>query len=260
MSIETVLQEMDKRIKALEKKVERQNGRISPINYGDIIGTAMGFVYLRGFWPLNSAFETGNWVDYSGQGRHLSVGVQPAATVQASNLITYTFNGTTHYMYRADEAGLDIGSSITLGCWLKVISESGAQSGIIGKWNTSGNQRSYGILENAGGGIDFLLSSNGTAEFGFTGIDSQVGKWVFTAMRCVGNTEFSIFRNDVSQATTTSVPTSFFNSTAQFEVGRANQAGTYSNIQIALPFLCYGYNGVASLYPWYHLTRPLFGV
>lgn len=215
--------------------LERQIGRARSFEVGPTAGEVfaefMTLPHLRGFWPLGNISEA-LYTDVSGQGRHLTAGGPSYPTqVWRDNGMHYVeFNGSTAYLTRADEAGLDITGSLTLGGIFR-LDRSASSQGILGKYNATGNQRSYLLVEQSTA-LQFYVSSNGTA---LTGLSSSVsytgiggaGSWAFMVGRYTPSTEVAIFVNGTWTRNTTSIPASIFNSTANFQAASYGGAANF---------------------------------
>jgi hypothetical protein len=228
---------------------------------GISISTYLSLFVLRGFWPLSSLNESNNPFDLSGQGRTLT-----------SNSVVYglnglapvaVLNGSTRYLSRASEAGLNITGNLTMGLWFNPSAlGTAALEGLMGKHNSTGNQRSYIIYLNASSGLTFQVSSDGTAG-GAVGVNTAgamtPGSWYFIAARFTASTEVALWLNTEKNVNTTAIIASIFSSTAQFEIGRRNVAATFSAGSVAFPFLCASALPDAVIENLYEQTRPIFG-
>lgn len=234
-------------------------------NYGSVINRFLALPELRALWPFSSVNESGNVYDISGQGRILTN--NGTATRSLYNFIVpyMSFNGSSQYLSRADEAGLDITGNLTMGGWFYFNALGTAnQEGLLGKHNTTGSQRSYAFYLNTSNGIVFQVSVNGGFGAGNANtIDSaalQTGKWYFVVARFTPSTELALFVNNVKTTNTTSVVASIFNSTAAFEIMRRNVALTYTNGLASLCFVTASALSDVLISELYNSTRGLFGV
>jgi hypothetical protein len=205
-----------------------------PINrWSSTVSSFQAIPGLVGFWPMSSVQRsTGNVYDLSGQGRTLTYNGNPTFSTYNSFLPYCDFDGTGDYLSRADETDLDIsgtetiyGSNIrglTIGGWFRN-DGAGATDGLIGKWNDTGNQRSY-LLLTIGDAFRFALSSNGSTSAQVDSFDYTPGVWYFVIGRSnPAASEMTISVDDLSG--TIAGPTSIFSSTADFQIGAYN-AGT----------------------------------
>lgn len=232
--------------------------------WGDIASTYQLLDGLAGFWPLTSRDENGAVMDLSEQNRTLTNA--NAVPFAHDGLRTYATlaSASSQVLFRTDEAGLDITGGLTIGCWLYV--NTLQTSGIMGKWNTTGDQRSY-LLELTATALRFQISLSGTAASVVT-VTSTVapatGQWYFICGRFRPGSEMVIWVNATKTINTTAIPASAFSSTADFVIG-SHSGGNYLSGRVALPFLCraalYDVNGTdAMVNTLYSLSRPLFNV
>lgn len=215
---------------------------------------------LRGFWPLTSRDENDAMYDLSGQGRTLTNNSAMAFGVHG--LATYAIHdGAGDYGSRADEAGLDITAGLTLGCWVYLENAPGADTGIISKWTTTGNQRAYLLNVNSTPTVEFQVSSNGTATIS-SGVSATLteDRWYHIAGRYDPSTALDIFLNGVKVSNTTSIPAAINNATAPLNLGAHNAGAVLLDGRTNLPFLCAAVLSDATIQSIYHHTRALFGV
>jgi hypothetical protein len=225
--------------------------------WGNAISYYLGLPQLRGFWPMSSVNENGNPYDLSGQGRTLTN--NNAATFGVYGLQSYTaLNGVNQYHSRADEAGLDITGSLTFGAWIRPSANVGA--GIIGKYDTAGNNRAYLIRRDATTTITLFISSNGIVATSIPSTEfAPINTWSFICGRYTQATTMSIFINNIVASLAVGIPASISNSAAQLDMG-AWRSGTFEFFPgyIALPFLCAAACSDAQINALYWLGRPLF--
>lgn len=230
--------------------------------WGDIASNHLLLHGLRGFWPMSSRDEADNVIDLSGQGRTLTN--NSATPFILDGLRTYAnLDGAADYLSRADEAGLEPGAGLTLGCWVWV--DAAGADGVIGKWNTVGNQRSYLLRLTATPTFEFVVSSNGTAETSVASAAVTTGRWYFVAGRYRPSTEIALFVNRTKTVNTTSIPAAIFDSTAAFEIGAHSGANNFLDGRVSLPWLCgdslYDSSGTdGMIMTLYDLGRPLLNV
>lgn len=227
------------------------------------VGSMLLSPALRGLWLYGSVDENGNALDNSGQGRTLT-NVSSLQYGVYNGLVPYAIHdGSADYLTRATEAGLEITGALTFGCWVRVNDITGGTYSIIGKNNTTGNQKSFIINR---GTPPFNLFAFGVSSTGANGFDvnSTVipadDVWFHVVGRYTPSTELAIFVNGVKTTNTTSIPASIFNSSSAFRVG-ANGAGTeVLDGDTALPFLCAGaLSDTLIQYILWHGQRALFG-
>ena len=216
----------------------------SPLYYnGDLISTYLALPELRLFVPFSSIGESGNAVDFSGQGRTLTNNGSAPRGIY-NNLVPYAdLNGSSQYFSRADEAGLDITGALTFGgwFWFDVLSASSYYF-MMAKWGTAVGSYSY-LLMNGSGSTNItrgLISSNGTAlsEVNTGTVTPVINTWNLITLTYVPSTSLTLRINNVSYANTTSIPANIYNSTSQLEIGRQPGGSNYLDGRAAGVFLC----------------------
>lgn len=224
------------------------------------VSTFLMLPELRGFWPFSSINENGAALDLSGQARTLTNnGAAPRAT---AGLVPYvSFNGTTQWYSRADEAGLDITGALTIGQWIYFNNAAGASiEWGINKTGASGNF-GYGVRRLATSGLpDFYISSTGSNFPSAVGTDAlAAGTWYFLAGRFSPSTEIALFVNQDKFVNTTGIPAAIFNSSAALAFGGSNRAAGLAG-RGTLGFVCAAALPDAMIYNLFEQTRSAFGV
>lgn len=227
---------------------------------GDAIGCALGFPELRGFWPMSSIDESGNARDLSGQGRTLTNNNASPRAVHRDLIPYVSFNGTTQYLSRADEAGLDITGALTIMGWMYMTNVTGARPW-ISKYNVTGNQAAYGMLySSTTTKMEMRVSTDGsTIVTAPSSLAPITGAYFFAAGRFTPSTELAMFINNTKDAITAGIPASIFNSNAAFEIGRINALNLLVG-RAALCAVCAAALPDALILHYFNITRTLFGV
>ena len=219
------------------RRLHMYNGStwISMGDVGAYIALIAAIVYLRGAWSMSSIGETAAVYDSSNQGRTLSNANVSFGLI--NGFVPYgVFNGTTGYLARTDEAGLDITGALTIGCWIK-LGATGSQV-IIGKFGAAG-QYTYEIAYISGTGFRFQMSTNGTTIVSVTSTDPSPGttNWYHIVGRFDPSTEIAIFVNGVKYGFSTAIPATIFSGTANFAIGRRSDGTFYTTASISMAFL-----------------------
>lgn len=245
--------------------LERQLADIQTLEatrgYTDAISSYLMLPELVAFWPLSSVdYSSGNALDISGQGRTLTN--NSALAYGVDGIIPYSqHDGSADYLSRSDEADLDITDHLTLGCWVYPEATPGTTAGIIGKYDTTGNQKSYAIRLGAGGNFSFTISSDGSTDTAATDANGySLNTWQFIVGRYQPSIRVKLYVNNTSAENTTSIPSSIFNSTATFEVGAYRGGSQIITGRVAFPFICAAALSDTIVLRLFHVTRPLFGV
>lgn len=144
-------------------------------------------------------------------------------------------SGSSQYFSRADGSELSITGNLTLEGWFRLESAPGTDAtfGLISKWETSGDQRSYDLSYRDESGTKRLvvaLSSSGTEATTVEGrfdVTLSTGTWYHIAIVYTASAgTVAYYINGVLQETDTGFNGSIFNSTQTLEIGR-RLAGSY---------------------------------
>ena len=138
--------------------------------------------------------------------------------------------GSSQYAYRADTASLSLTGDCTFEFW--ILRESiNINATILTKWRDSGTNKSYGLEINSNNDIVMYISANGSAYTGgtFTLANlTSTTNWYHIAIAydaSAGSAE--LYVNGTSIQTITGLPTSIYNSTEDFAIGRDWSYGQY---------------------------------
>lgn len=225
---------------------------------------------LRGFWPMSSWDQAFAVYDLSGQGRTLTN--NNTVALDYENLAPKaTFNGTTQYLSRADEAGLDIlNIGLTVYGWFWANAHIVTNQTAAAKYVTTGNQRSFQMLfRRSGLGNDnsFAVSTDGINNVQIvTSTAYTPAAWHFLAGRWTPSTEVTIFANyspgqALSKFTNAvGVPATIFNSTAPFTIGANGDPAEYLAGKSGFVAMCQKALSDAIINQIYQQSRALFGV
>jgi len=145
----------------------------------------------------------------------ISNGALAVTTFAAS---TANLDKSNDYYSAGNPAALQITGNLTLNAWIKPSAISGTQE-IITKYDGGAGQRSYKYLLNGSGGLQVIISSNGTATQSHTTSNSIIssGVWSMVSMVYNGST-VEAFKNGVSQGSS-SASGGVFNGTANVLCG-----------------------------------------
>lgn len=252
MSVATDITGLQKDVARLQATIDRLGERINN-QWRTVVDRKMPGEYLaellclpglRGCWPVAGVTTGGDLYDASGQGRILTEHGNPVIGLYNGVAPYYEYDGTGDYHERADESSLDITGTetyidgsiqgLTLLGWFWFDEWPGSSRGIMGKWNTSGNDRSYGLHLETAPAIQAAVSSDGTAE---TTVDSTItlalDTWYFLAMRFTPSTELALWVDDNKTTETSSIPASIDVNSSDFEIaskdgGSLFMTGRYS--------------------------------
>lgn len=202
---------------------------------------------LRGLWAAGGTGSGGGMFDRSGAGLTLTYNGNPTQNIDNGYTPYWDYDGTGDFHSRADEAAFDILGTeafmaaavrgLTMGLWV-YSTVAGANQGLVSKWTTTGNQRSYRLVKTSADLADFSVSGSGTNEFAVTSAATlSPNEWHFLVGRYTPSTELALWMDGVKAVNTTAIPAAIFNSTTAFEIARYNGA-TLLTGRVALAFLC----------------------
>lgn len=226
---------------------------------------------LRGFWPMSSANESGAALDLSGQGRTLTRNGSLQYSLLDLAPRAVFVSGTTDYLSRADEAGLDIlgnetyiGANergLTFGGWFRPQALPGADIALMSKFTAAGNQRAYLLYVNAANRPAAVISGTGADTFTATHTaTATLNKYDFYWARFRPSTAVDIGLNASYVSTVAGIPATVFNSNASFLIGASSAAAVLFTGSGSLCFLCAAALPDCFLSAFYEQTRALFGV
>lgn len=151
--------------------------------------------------------------------------------------MAYNFTASsTQYLSVADTAALDITGAITLCAWIKSTGTYGTVGkGILAKYETATNQRSYGLQINASGQASILLSADGTSanvrnEWGSTVVGT--GWKHLAASYAPSTTTVAIYVDGVAESRSNNngpLPSSIHIGTAPLWIGLLGTTSTATN-------------------------------
>lgn len=261
--------QLAQRILRLEKRLD---DLVMPETGGaldGVISTYLALPGLRGFWPMSSVGTSGVATDISEQGRTLTN--NNTVVFGATGLAPWAeFDGSTNYLSRTDESGLDIigneayidAPGLTIGCWVSLDAFAAPQV-IIGKRIAAmaSTSSSYSIYVSTSQ-VPLFQMANGSTAYGSGTVSGIIAQnvWAFLVGRFIPSTEIATFLNNEKAANTTSIPATINNSGTALTVGAAAAPGGYTNGKIALPFLCVSALTDAQISNLYQTSRGLFGV
>lgn len=258
------------------QKLERRQQRVRTTNvigrgesWGRLCSNYLALPSLRGFWPMSSVSNSSFPRDLSTQGRTLT-NINVSLFGQNVLVPYVTLNGTTQYLTRGDEVGLDITGTeayvhpayrgLTMGGWFFVDTSPGVSgAGLFSKDDAPAN-RSYGLLVEDADTIRFHVSNNGAAIVSVSSISSApLATWIFCVGRFDPSTEIAVYLNDEKTPNVAAIPASIFNGNAPLEVGRYD-LGAYLDGGASMLFLCAAMLTDDSILALYRNTKRAFGV
>lgn len=209
---------------------------------------------LRGLWA-GSVNASGNWVDISGNGNHLTHSGSHKIAEGSDGLYSYwDLSGSGDYFTVADSGAAGpfdilgtetkyLTPGLTFYMWLS--SDDVTHASGFGKWSITPNDKAY-VLSPQSSKIVFAVSNSGTATDGQADSDTITnGVRYFVCGRFVPSTSVDIFIGSaatglVKSSDTSSVPASLNDSAQPFDVGRLNGSSSFDfNGKIFAPAALY---------------------
>lgn len=237
----TFARETVRRLARAEDQLDRLKTMEASPTLGELFGMYLGLPGLVGFWPANNYDAGGNIYDLSGQARTLTKSgtVVPTVLDPPGMILYQDFQGG--FFTRASETNLQIAGNLTIGCWCWIDALDTTTRGLIGKSNSTGNQRGYTLFKTNSDVLRFQVSSDGTATTLIDSAAPAAGAWLFAVGRYFASTSLDLFIGQSGVFTqytnTTSIPASIFNSTAPFEIGAVNNGAAVWDGRALLCFL-----------------------
>lgn len=209
------------KLNQLDRRMDRQEAKPLGPTLGEFYGNYFGIHRLRAYWPMSSTSETPTVLDLSGQGRTLSFNGTVNISVYGDFIPYMDFNGTTGFLNRADEAGLDITGTLTLGGWFWA--DSGAAIGaLIAKWSNAAANQSYALRYTGSNTVQVLIGDGAASKTLTSTVAFANDAWHFVVGRFSPSAELAIFVDGTWTKNTSSVPAALVNSNQQLEIGRLN--------------------------------------
>ena len=236
--------------------------------WGNLVSMARMLPQLRCAWVMSSLDENGLLYDISGQGRSLTpAGGAASPTYGNYGVIPYAdfALGSSQYLSRADEAGLDITGSLTVISWVRFDALStGANTGLISKWYAAGGatQASYRLSKTVTDQLQFSITTDGSTVVSINDAAANyaAATWFYLVGRysvvqklleiCVNNTWYQL---------AVGVPASIHIGTEPLRVASSNR-GNYLDGQMAFGAICADSVSNTICRAFYEHTRGAFGV
>lgn len=194
---------------------------------------------LIGLWGFGAVDENFRFTDASGQGRVVgqdTAGNRPApGTYGIAPICTFT-RANSHFLYRANEAGLAITTALTIWTWVRFHAPSTGQwTSLLAKWGLSPH---YGYIlgkrndDHLGFSISGTGADNITANADPADYNYAEDVWFFVAGRFTPSTEVAAFIGKAGtgrfrwEKTVAGVPAAIHDTPADFWMGATDAAGS----------------------------------
>lgn len=232
---------------------------------------------LVAFWPFSALRRDSNTDrvrDLSGGAYHLTANNTPAFGY--TNLIPWgSFNGTNHYLSRADGGAADWADvtgtetyiestqrGMTLGGWFRVDSHDSDWEFLIGKSGNAAGTRGY-FLDNGNAPnylARFVVSVDGTAETILTMEQLTAGAWEFVVVRFDPSVALDGWVSGTTYTLGAAIPASIFDNAQDFTIAARAGPLHYCDMASSLCFLSACMVSDAIIFSLFEQTRAMFGV
>lgn len=262
-------EELRSRIKRLEGRItdlesnENQVSHTAPRIYNrdaEVDGLLRSLPGLIGYWKMNTTYYPGSTYEFlSGGAQNTDLAVSGTSVTRGTNNVGpgYQNGGGNGYLTRVSATPFNITGTeswiptaqkgLTIGCLVQTRDVAPANNGgFLGKYNSSGDQRSYLTYYNAGltpDKITFLVNGTGTSG-GNRLVSSEraltQNEFIFVSCRYNAQDQAMHIRvNGETETNLTSIPSSIFVSTADFNIGTYSNSSTFRYDGLWLyAFLC----------------------
>lgn len=208
---------------------------IQPIGARGIITPGLGFIHPYGGPFGNHSSLAENLVSYwklsdvndaHGSNNLTNSGSTTFTTGKSGDAASFS-SASSQYLYITDanQSGLDITGSLSISAWIKHVSN---KQQVISKYKSQADplvtQKSYAIQWFSDQKIYFTLSSNGSTDRYFTSSNTYTNTSNFHHIVVVfsAGSSMTVYfdGSSISGSVTGGVPSSIYNSTADFQIGR----------------------------------------
>jgi len=261
--------EMYEYLSTAQKALARETNVINPYEKAWSIGTAINtikmFPGLVGLWPMSVTNNIGQAIDCSGNGIHL---IQNGVTRPKFGPVGAFLDGYySNFFSTADNANLDITGyeqhippglcGITVGTWVKFSSVTGTP-GIITKWSSAGDNRSYALTLISSSPV-FQVSASGAAVTCSSVHNSMVesGVWYFLCGSFGVSNSISVWLNDNKQTSSANIPPAIYNGNSIFSIGSFGNPTAYLSGNVLLSFVCSSLLNDDDILNYYHYSRAM---
>jgi hypothetical protein len=150
--------------------------------------------------------------------------------------MAYNFTAaSSQYLSVPDTSSLDITGAITLAAWVKSSGSYGTR-GIVSKFETATNNRSYALYINASGQLVAAIAPNGTGFNARSNTGSTIlgTNWRHVAATFVPSTSVALYVDGAAESTTNNgslIPSSIYSGAASLWVGSvSNTTSTWDGL------------------------------
>ena len=244
-----------RRLNKLEDEVARLRQR-EP-SYHSPVSDLLHLPAARGVWPMSDYDENILVYDLSGQARHLTPAGGPSAGLHNSTVVYFDLNGTTQYLSRASEAGLNLTGQMTFGGWFWADTSAGVMTLMI-KGTTA--TPAYRLTIRGDSADQAQAVVTGATIATATGGAVTDGAWHFIWARFIPSTSISVGLDNVITTSTATIPATANSVAGAFAIGASGTPDRYLDGRASLCFLSALALSDTLLGLLYERQRVLFGV
>lgn len=206
------------------------NGNVRTFTYGaGYWALFMNLPGLRAFWPMGPLNASGESLDVSGNNL-TAVPLNALLHMQGDRAPYWEVNVAGEHLIVSDSSALDITGAehyinsglrgLTIGGWFYTTSNS--EGGLIAKWGQTNDERSYALLRNSSGYVQFAISGDGTnssVRLVQTNFATQNNRWFWFAGRFTPSNEIKVYQDYDGYTNTTGIHASLHSSSEDLLLG-----------------------------------------
>lgn len=220
---------------------------------------------LRGLWNMaaydNALSQVG---EISGHNRVMTANNTPTPDRYGNLGIISFASASSERLNVVDASWNSITGRFSVGGWWYFDDAASGTETMFCKWDGGVTDNAWHLYRHSTGEIRFQVSSDGTPGTIVTldtgGVTFGAGEWVCATAEFDPSTRMRLVVNGVEYETTSSVPASCFDSTADLEIAAfGGGGGGFLNGDCGAAWLIAGLLQEHNHYLYYRLTRKLFG-
>jgi len=260
----------DAAIDALSVSLLERNDKLA--RWGMLISSYLALPGLRGFWPMSAAGVSGEALDLSGLGNHLTntnsaefgnEGLIPYTRYDGTNRHSITDAGSSNAFDILGSEAFIVSPGLTFGFWCKFDSDAGGGADtLLAKFDTSSDAYRFYRRTSGNGGVGRFDIDDGATTINAEGPTELVSDtWYNVVCRYNPLIEIEYLLNNAQDASNeSSVPATLNNSTQNFTIGALSDGTQDYEGLISLAFICASYLSDEILFALFEQGRVLFGV
>lgn len=216
---------------------------------------------VRGVWLMNQS-QAGTIYDASSQSRHMSTN-GTVAVAQLSSLLRYlVFDGSTTYLNRASESGLEITNALSVLSW-SYKATAATQFPMLAKTQgfSANANTSFYFVHGTSDNLNLTVTS-GTTSYSQT-VTAPVGEWFFGGANYTPSTAIKVYLGTqdawVADQNTTSIPASINAAVStDLTIGATHGGANFAGGNIAASILINANLTEAVFRTFFEYTKAIF--